>query len=327
MRCTFGGGLIVAQLWHTGRASHPRLQTNGEHAVAPSAIAIEKDRELDGEMIPSAVPRALETDEIQRVVTDYATAATNALAAGFDGVELHGANGYLIDQFLQDGTNKRTDRYGGSVEARTLFLREVLEAVTGAIGSSRVGLRISPSSMFQSMHDSAPYELWARALEVVAEFDLAFLHLVEPGISGSESHRSHADGIDSAWVRARYPGRLIAAGRYTADSAAAGLEGGRLDAVAFGRLFTSNPDLPRRLRDGAALTQPNPPTFYTADDTGYVDWPSLAAEELLRELENGQRTVEELESGMQITGFSGTTPYPEWEAAWAISRYQQIQGA
>jgi N-ethylmaleimide reductase len=317
------GGLIVAQLWHTGRASHPQLQPGGVDAVAPSAIAIEKDRELDGVMIPSAVPRALETEEISRVVGDYARAARNAMKAGFDGVELHGANGYLIDEFLQDGTNTRTDRYGGSIEARTQFLREVLEAVIAKIGARRTGLRLSPSSMFQSMHDSAPFALWARVLEVVGEFDLAFLHVVEPGISGSESHRSHAEGIDSAWIRERYAGGLIAAGRYTADSAEEATASGRLDAVAFGRLFTSNPDLTARLRDRAPLTPPERSTFYTADDIGYVDFPSLAAEKLLRELHAGIRKSEEL----GVAEFTGTTHVSEWEAAWALSKFLQTRNA
>lgn len=321
------GGLIVAQLWHTGRASHPRLQPGGVDPVAPSAIPIEKDRELDGEMIPSALPRALETAEIARVVADYATAARKAIEAGFDGVELHGANGYLIDEFLQDGSNQRTDEYGGSIERRTRFLREVLEAVTTAVGAGRTGIRISPSSMFQSMHDSAPYELWPRVLEVIAEFELAFLHLVEPGISGSESHRSHADGIDSAWVRARYPGRLIAAGRYTADTADQAVDAGTLDAVAFGRLFTSNPDLTIRLRERSKLTPPDRATFYTADDLGYVDWPSLEAERMLEDLEAGVTTADALTTGLTALEFTGTTPHHEWEAAWALTRYRSLRDA
>lgn len=321
------GGLIVAQLWHTGRASHPHLQLGGAPPVAPSAIAIEKDRELDGKMIPSAMPRALDIEEIPRVVDDYARAARNALKAGFDGIELHGANGYLIDQFLQDGSNQRTDRYGGSIEARTTFLREVLEAVTSAIGAGRIGLRLSPASMFQSMHDSAPYDLWSRVLEVVAEFDLAFLHLVEPGISGSESHRSHAEGIDSAWVRARYQGKLIAAGRYAANTADLAIDEGRLDAVAFGRLFTSNPDLAIRFRDRRPVTPPDRATFYTADDVGYIDWPSLAAEALLKELESGELSIDDLVASLSVDAFSGTTPYEEWEAAWAVSRYRLLHGA
>lgn len=321
------GGLIVAQLWHTGRASHPRLQPGEVDAVAPSAIAIEKERELDGEMIPSAVPRALETSEIARVVSDYAAAARNAIAAGFDGVELHGANGYLIDEFLQDGSNQRTDEYGGSIENRTRFLREVLTAVTDAVGARRAGIRISPSSMFQSMHDSAPYKLWERVLEVIAEFDLAFLHVVEPGISGSESHRSHADGIDSAWVRARYPHPLIAAGRYTAQTADQVIDDGILDAVAFGRLFTSNPDLAIRLRERAKLIPPDRATFYTADDIGYIDWPSLRAERLLEDLEAGLVSEAALSAELTVDSFSGLTPYEEWEAAWALSRFRSLRDA
>ncbi|MGK0722429.1 alkene reductase [Leucobacter sp. W1478] len=321
------GGLIVAQLWHTGRASHPLLQPGGVPAVAPSAIAIDKDRELDGEIIPSAVPRALETSEIPRVVEDYANAARNAIIAGFDGVELHGANGYLIDEFLQDGSNHRTDEYGGSIENRTRFLREVLEAVTSAVGAGRTGIRISPSSMFQSMHDSSPYELWAHVLKVIAEFDLAFLHLVEPGISGSESHRSHAEGINSAWVQERYPHALIAAGRYTRQSADEAIDEGRLDAVAFGRLFTSNPDLMIRLQEHAKLTPPERATFYTADDIGYIDWPSLAAEKMLDDLEDGTATADDIAGQLTAGQFSGTTPYQEWEAAWALTKYRSLRDA
>ncbi len=316
------GGLIVAQLWHMGRASHPKLQPGGADAVAPSAIAIEKERELDGEMIPSATPRALEIDEIPRVIADYVRAAKNAISAGFDGVELHGANGYLIDEFIQDGSNQRTDRYGGSIEARTLFLRDLLEAVTQAIGPERTGLRISPSSMFQSMHDSIPFELWARVIEVIAEFNLAFLHVVEPGISGSESHRSHAEKIDSAWIRSRYSGNLIAAGLYTADTGDHAIESGKLDAVAFGRLYTSNPDLSERFRLHKNLIEPERLTFYTADDIGYIDFPSLRAEHLLAELRNGTTTEAELRAGLSVKEFSGLATIDEWEAAWAITHFR-----
>lgn len=317
------GGRIVAQLWHTGRASHPRLQPGGAPAVAPSAIAIEKDRELDGEMIPSAVPRALETEEIPRVVADYARAARNAVSAGFDGVELHGANGYLIDEFLQDGTNRRTDRYGGSIENRIRFLREVLDATTEAIGSDRVALRISPSSMFQSMHDSRPSELWAQVLAAVEAYDLAFLHLVEPGISGSESHRSHADGIDSAWARERYSGRLIAAGRYTRETAEDALESGRLDAVAFGRSFIPNPDLVTRFREDAPLRDLDLDTRYTAYDEGYIDEPSHRAERLLAELRSGAIAADALRAELGGAEWSNRVPAQHWEAAWALDRFAE----
>lgn len=319
------GGKIIAQLWHTGRASHPLLQPDGAPAVAPSAIAIEGDRELDGEMIPSAVPRALETEEIQRVVADYARAAKNAITAGFDGIELHGANGYLIDEFLQDGTNQRTDQYGGSIENRIRFLREVLDATTEAIGADRVALRLSPSSMFQSMHDSDPYELWAQVLSAVSEYDLAFLHLVEPGISGSESHRSHAEGIDSAWVREHFSGRLVAAGRYDRQSAEAALESGSLDAVAFGRPFLPNPDLATRFEQDAPLRPLDRDTRYTAFDEGYIDEPSYKAEQYLASLLDSSLTPETLRAETGAGEWSNRIPFEQWEASWALKRFQVLQ--
>lgn len=316
------GGTIIAQLWHTGRASHPKLQTGGVPAVAPSAIAISGDRVLDDEVIPSAIPRALETDEIPRVVADYAHAATKALSAGFDGVELHGANGYLIDEFLQDGTNRRTDKYGGSIENRITFLREVLDATTGAIGAERVALRLSPSSMFQSMHDSNPYELWAQVLAAVEPYDLAFLHVVEQGISGSESHRSHAEGIDSAWVRERYSGCLIAAGRYGRDTAESALESGRLDAVAFGRSFIPNPDLVSRFKQGSPLRALDRDTRYTAHDEGYIDQPTIRAEQYLEELKSGSLTPEALRAESGADEWSSQVPIEAWEAAWALDTFE-----
>jgi N-ethylmaleimide reductase len=315
------GGTIVAQLWHTGRGSHPLVQPNGQAPVAPSAIPIENDFSLDGELIPSVVPRALELEEIPRVIGDYARAARNALLAGFDGVELHGANGYLIDEFLQDGSNRRDDEYGGSVSNRVRFLDKLLEAVGSAVGPGSVGLRISPSSTFQSMRDSNPSELWSHVLALVETHELAYLHVVEPGIHGSSKHRSNADDIDSAWIRARYSGALIAAGRYEADSAEATVASGQLDAVAFGRLYTSNPDLPERLRERAELLTPHRPTFYTADDEGYIDWPTLRAEALLRDLKEGHIDAAPLRKSITTPTLSGTTPFEEWEAVWALTRH------
>jgi len=317
------GGLIIAQLWHTGRASHPLLQPDGAPSVAPSAIPIESDRELDGKIIPSAVPRALETEEIPRVAADYAQAARNARAAGFDGVELHGANGYLIDEFLQDGSNQRTDKYGGTIENRIRFLREVLDATTSAIGADRVALRISPTSIFQSMRDSQPYELWEQVLAAVEPYQLAFLHLVEPGISGAESHRSHAENINSEWVRERYRGNLIAAGRYEADTAEAALVSGRLDAVAFGRSFISNPDLVSRFRVGADLRPLDLAIRYTHDDIGYMDHPSLHAEHLLRELQSGRLDPDALRAQTGGLAWSGRVPIEHWEAIWALAAYEK----
>lgn len=316
------GGTIVAQLWHTGRGSHPLVQPNGQDPVAPSAIATSSDYRLDGEVMPSAVPRALGIEEIPRVIGDYATAAQNALQAGFDGVELHGANGYLIDEFLQNSSNQREDHYGGDAQNRARFLDELLGAVTNAVGSRRVGLRISPSSTFQSMSDSDPHALWGHVVTVIDSHALSYLHVVEPGITGSVNHQSNADDIGSAWIRERYAGPLIAAGRYDADSAEAAVASGQLDAVAFGRLYTSNPDLPERFRQRAELVEPHRPTFYTADDGGYIDWPSLRAEALLRELSSGEADPARLRQALSTHELSGETPFEEWEIAWALSRFE-----
>jgi N-ethylmaleimide reductase len=316
------GGTIVAQLWHTGRASHPALQPESLDALAPSAIAIEGTRVIDGEIVPCAVPREATLDDIRIIVADYARAARNAIRAGFDGVEIHGANGYLIDQFLQDGSNRRADGYGGSVHSRFRFLDEVLDAVIGEVGAGRVGLRISPASTWQSMSDSDPENLWGHVVAQVEPRRLAFLHLVEPGIGGNASETRIADSIDSAWVRARYSGRLVATGRYGRESAEAALAAGTVDAVGFGRLFTSNPDLAERMRTGAPITPTNRPTYYQGDDVGYIDWPSLEAEDILRQLESGILQPD----GLELQG-AGDWPAPaenahQWAAAWALWRFR-----
>ncbi|WP_320777839.1 alkene reductase [Streptomyces sp. CRN 30] len=272
------GGTMVAQLWHTGRASHPSLQPGGKLPVAPSAIAISGTTFARDGRVPHVTPRALETEEIGGIVDRYGRAAENARAAGFDGVELHAANGYLIDQFLQDSANRRTDGYGGAVENRARLLREVLDTLTAAVGADRVGVRISPSSTFQDMADSAPVALFTHVLDALSPRGLAYLHLVEPGIVGDDSTaaRRPADGIDSAWVRGRYPGRLIAAGGYGREQALRAVESGTVDAVAFGRAFIANPDLPDRLARDARLTEADRATFYGGDDHGYTDYPTLA---------------------------------------------------
>ncbi|GAA2325524.1 alkene reductase [Streptomyces kunmingensis] len=273
------GSAIVTQLWHTGRASHPSLQPGGKDPVGPSPIGIDGWTFARDGRTPHVTPRALETEEIPAIVAQYGTAARNAAAAGFDGVELHAANGYLIDQFLQDSANRRTDRYGGSVENRARLLLEALDALIDAVGADRVGVRLSPSSTFQDMHDSDPVALFTYVLDALAQRDLAYLHLVEPGIVGddSETGRRPADSIDSAWVRKRYPGRLIAAGGYDRERALRAVESGTVDAVAFGRAFIANPDLPTRLAQGAELNEADRSTFYGGDERGYVDYPFSTA--------------------------------------------------
>jgi N-ethylmaleimide reductase len=216
------------------------------------------------------VPRALETGEIAGVVAQFADGARRALAAGFDGVELHGANGYLIDQFLRDGTNRRTDRYGGSLPNRARFLLEVTEAVAGVWGAGRVGVRFSPWSDFNDMRDSDPPATFGYAALALAPFGLAYLHLVEPvdGVpAGADPLAPH--------LKAAFGGPLIVNGGYTSALAEAVLARGEADLVSFAASFLANPDLPARLRLGAPLNTPDPATFYSGDHRGYTDYPAL----------------------------------------------------
>ncbi|MEU6265565.1 alkene reductase [Saccharopolyspora shandongensis] len=274
------GGTIVAQLWHTGRASHPSLQPGGLPQVAPSAIGIDGSTYARGGRVPHVRPRALETLEIPVIVAQYRRAALNAIAAGLDGVEIHAANGYLIDQFLQDNANTRTDSYGGGIENRVRFLSEVVAEVSAEIGADRVGVRISPASTFQDMADSDPAALFGHVLDVLNEAGVAYLHIVEPGIDGSQSVASDQDrsrhALGSAWARRRYPGKIVAAGGYHAASAELALANGHVDAVAFGRPYIANPDLPDRVAAGAPLTESDRATYYGGGDAGYIDYPTHA---------------------------------------------------
>ncbi|MEB3371731.1 alkene reductase [Saccharopolyspora mangrovi] len=270
------GGTIVAQLWHTGRASHPSLQPGAQPQVGPSAIAIDGITFARGGRTPHVEPRALETLEIPVIVAQYARAAANAVRAGLDGVEVHAANGYLVDQFLQDNSNHRTDRYGGSIANRARLLNEIVREVSATIGAERVGVRLSPSSSYQDMADSDPQALFAHVLEMLDEANLGYLHLVQPGIDGSESVASRpADMLDCSWARTHYSGNIIAAGGFDAASAGAILTKGHADAVAFGRPYIANPDLPARFIAGAPLNEPDRATFYGGGDEGYIDYPTL----------------------------------------------------
>ncbi|MDI2030164.1 alkene reductase [Saccharopolyspora sp. TS4A08] len=273
------GGAIVAQLWHTGRASHPSLQPGNQPQVGPSAIAIDGSTFAKGGRTPHVTPRALESLEIPVIVAQYRRAARNAIAAGLDGVEIHAANGYLIDQFLQDNANARTDRYGGSVENRTRFLSEVVAEVSAEIGADRVGVRISPASAFQDMADSDPAALFGHVLDVLGEAGIAYLHLVEPGIDGSQTVATRQAearrALGSAWARERYAGKIVAAGGYEASSAERAVRNGHVDAVAFGRPYIANPDLPDRVAAGAPLVESDRATYYGGGDAGYIDYPTL----------------------------------------------------
>lgn len=272
------GGLIVLQIWHTGRVSHSSLQPGGALPVAPSAVAapgMHMDR--TGQPVPFETPRALEEAEIPSYVALFRQAAENARAAGFDGVEVHGANGYLIDQFLRDGTNRRTDSYGGSIPNRARFLLEVLDAVAGVWGADRVGVRLSPWGGFNGMADRNTGALFDHVTTVLGTLGLAYLHLVEPRADqNSDTNALDPNAPDAASrFKARFKGGVIAAGGFTRETAERTLAAGAADAIAFGRLFIANPDLPERFRRHAPLNRYDRSTFYGGDARGYTDYPAL----------------------------------------------------
>ena len=272
------GGVIFLHLWHVGRVSHSSLQPGGALPVAPSAVAISpefKAMTADGKVVPYETPRALETDEIPGVVAAYQQAARNAKAAGFDGVEVHGANGYLIEQFLQSHSNRRTDRYGGSIENRVRFLMEVTEAVVDVWGGDRVGVRLSPYGIANDSGEPDPMPLYTHAIRSLNALGLAYLHFIEPRSSGAGRAEVNWQNVPSAMVLFRpiWKGVLITAGGFTGEAADAAIAAGHADAVAFGRIFISNPDLPRRLQQGYPLTPYNRATFYSGEEKGYTDYP------------------------------------------------------
>ena len=264
------GGKIFLQLWHVGRISHPSY-LNGEAPVAPSAIQPKGHVSLVRPMADYPTPRALETAEIADIVDAYRTGAENAKAAGFDGVEIHGANGYLLDQFLQSSTNQRTDRYGGSLENRARLTLEVLDAVISAWEPGRVGIRISPIGSFNALTDSEGEAMGLYLAREFASRGIAYLHLSEPDWAGGPAW---PDEFRRA-VRAIYPHPIIAAGGYTVDKAEQLIGAGLIDAVAFGRPFIANPDLPARFARGAELNPPRPESFYGGGAEGYTDYPTL----------------------------------------------------
>ena len=265
-------GRIFLQLWHVGRSSHSSFQPGGALPVAPSAIAIEGELLTDQGMKPYETPRALERDEISGIVEQFRQGAENALEAGFDGVEIHGANGYLLDQFLRDGANKRTDDYGGSIENRARLQLEITEAVVGVWGNDRVGIRLSPSSTFNGMSDSNPEATFGYLVEQLNRFNLAYLHLLEPGESDLR-HGGHA--VPTAYFRPIYRGNLMANWDYDQAKANAAIASGSADLISFGKAFIANPDLPERFKLNAPLNPPNPDTFYGGGEHGYTDYPTL----------------------------------------------------
>src|SRR5882672_2487559 len=272
------GGVIFLQLWHVGRVSHSSFQPGGGLPVAPSAVAISealKTATADGKVTSYETPRPLETGEIAGVIDAYRQGAKNALKAGFDGVEIHGANGYLIEQFLQSHSNLRTDQYGGGIENRTRFLLEVTQAVIGVWGADRVGARLSPYGVANDSGEPDPMPLYSHAIKSLDPLGLAYLHFVEPRSSGAGRAEVNHQNVPSAMVlfRPMWRGVLISAGGFTGETAEAAISAGHADAIAFGRIFISNPDLPRRLQHGFPLTPYNRATFYGGEAAGYTDYP------------------------------------------------------
>ncbi|MEM6837036.1 MAG: alkene reductase [Cyanobacteria bacterium P01_C01_bin.120] len=269
------GGKMVLQLWHTGRASHPDFQPGGALPVSASEIAAEGEIHTPQGKKARVTPRALTLEEIPGVIEQYVSAARNATAAGFDGVEVHGANGYLIDQFLRDGSNQRTDAYGGSIENRARFLIEVTEAVVNEWSSDRVGVRLSPYNPFNDMQDSDPIATFTYAAKALNSFGLAYLHILEalPG------HFFTVDNTEpvTPYMRQEFKAPIILNGGYDAETGAAAIREHQVDAIAYGIPFIANPDLVERYRQGAALNEADADTFYTHGPEGYVDYPTLAA--------------------------------------------------
>lgn len=276
------GAHMFSQLWHTGRSSHT-LMTGGPMPVSASVNPSywQDTSKLisgpDGWILPSP-HRALETGEIAGIVADYAKAAESAKAAGFDGVELHGANGYLVDQFLQDNSNHRTDSYGGSIENRSRFLLEVVEALVSVWGGDRVAVRIGPGGTWNDMADSNPWALFTYVAGQLNRFGLAYLHIIEPRVKGNVVIAEGQGPIAAEKLRRIFKGKILSAGGYEPGTAEAVVENGFADAVAFGRYFISNPDLPMRIEQSLPLAPYNRETFYTFDARGYTDYPLYTAE-------------------------------------------------
>ena len=266
------GGHIFLQLWHVGRISHPSFQPNGAPPVAPSAIKAEGQTYTAEGFQQLVTPRALETSEIPGRVADFRQAAINAMQACFDGVEVHGANGYLIDQFLRDKTNKRTDRYGGSIENRSRFLLEVVDAVIDAVGADRTGLRISPQNTFNDIDDSNPQALFNYLSTSLSGKDLAYLHVVEGDLTGKP-----VSPFDYARIKNLFGGLYIANNGYDKPRAEAAIAQHKVDAIAFGKPFIANPDLVTRFLLDAPLSQIDQTTLYGGAEKGYTDYPLLSA--------------------------------------------------
>ena len=267
------GGHMFLQMWHVGRVSHTSLQPGGGAPVAPSAIAAKTKTFIESGFADTSTPRALEIAEIPGILEDYARAAANADRAGFDGVEIHAANGYLIDQFLRDGSNKRADAYGGSIDNRIRFAVEVVDSVLKSLPGTRVGVRIAPTSPANDISDSNPTALFTALVTELAKRKLAYLHVVEGQTQGARDYLP----FDFEALKRAFGGLYMANNGYSREMAIEAIAAGRADMVAFGRPFISNPDLTERLRLDAPLAEGDRATFYGGGEKGYTDYPTLSA--------------------------------------------------
>lgn len=266
------GGKIFLQIWHVGRISHPSHLPNNVLPIAPSAIKPAGQAFTNNGLQDFVTPRALETDELPGIVREFAQGARNALEAGFDGVEIHAANGYLLDQFLRDSTNKRSDKYGGDKTNRARLLLEVVEAVVDVVGAGRVGVRISPLNPFNDISDSNPQDLFNHVAQALSPLGLAYLHVVEGGLGDIPT-----PPFDFSELRRHFKGTYMANQGYNKARANIALKNSNADLVAFGTLFIANPDLPDRFAKDAPLNEADRNTFYGGDEKGYIDYPTLEA--------------------------------------------------
>ncbi|CAN7699522.1 alkene reductase [Pararhizobium sp. LjRoot238] len=265
------GGKIFLQIWHVGRQSHVEM-TKGRQPVAPSAVPFEQVVFTKDGWTPASPARALDISEMPGIVEEFRRGAERSKQAGFDGVEVHGANGYLLDQFLQDGSNKRTDAYGGSVENRARLLLDVTDAAVSVWGKNRVGVRLGPGGRWASMSDSNPEATFGYAADQLNKFDLSYLHIIEPRIVGGEAPVEGKPPIAAAQIRKVYNGRIIAAGGFEREGAEQIVDSGTVDMVAFGRHFSANPDLPYRLKNNLPLNKYDRDSFWGGDNRGYTDF-------------------------------------------------------
>lgn len=268
------GGIIFDQLFHVGRQSHNSLQPNNASPIGASVVPFEDFVYTPTGWLPADINRAATTEEVKQLVEDYRQAAIRAKAAGFDGVELHGANGYLVDQFLQDGSNQRTDIYGGSIANRVRFMLEIVEALVSVWGADKVGVRVGPSGTFASMFDSDPIALFSYAAEQLNKFNLAYLHIIEPRIKGAVEEVEGLEPVAAMHLRKIFKGTIIAAGGFDFEKGNAIIEKGNADLVAYGRHFIANPDLVYRFANGFELNAYDRDTFYAGDARGYNDYPA-----------------------------------------------------